>query len=195
MHNVLWLLATPRVALRRLLMTQPIGLGLFVLVAGQLSCSFAKFLATNGSGAALSILDAVFNGGLALACIFIGTAFFHLYATMLGGRGNPGQLFWGLMVSAAPWLLATPLTIALLALNTRVPEVFHLALFVGVITLAAWSVGLKAYVISSLYNLSGSGGLFVFFVGIGSALVLASAAVFCSGMAGAVWMAAMASAS
>lgn len=192
MHDLLWVLATPRSALRRLLITQPIGLGLFVLVVGQLSTSFARFLALSGSRAPLAVLDALFNGGLTLTCIFVGTAFFHLYATMLGGRGNPGQLFWGLMVSSAPWLLATPLAVSLLYLQVQVPEVYHLAVFVGVILLAAWSVGLKAYVISTLYNLSGSGGLFVFFVGLGSALMLTGAAAFCGGMAGAVWISALA---
>lgn len=191
MHDLLWVLATPRTALRRLLVTQPIGLALFVLVLGQLSTSFARFLAVSGSRAPLAVLDAVFNGGLTLTCIFIGTAFFHLFATMLGGRGNPGQLFWGLMVSSAPWLLATPAAISLLYLQVQVPELYHLTLFVAVIVLAAWSVGLKAYVISTLYNLSGSGGLFVFFVGLGSALLLAGAATFCSGMASMIWIMAL----
>lgn len=192
MHDLLWVLATPRTAFRRLLVTQPIGLALFVLVLGQLSTSFARFLAVSGSRAPLAVLDAIFNGGLTLACIFIGTAFFHLFATMLGGRGNPGQLFWGLMVSSAPWLLATPAAISLLYLQSQVPELYHLTLCVAVIVLAAWSVGLKAHVISTLYNLSGSGGLFVFFVGLGSALLLAGATMFCSGMASMIWITALA---
>lgn len=191
MENLLWLLATPRVALRRLLITQPIGLGLFVLVAAQLSSSFARFLASTGSGAVYAIMDAMFTGTLTLVCVFIGTAFFHLFATMLGGRGNPGQLFWGLLVSSAPWLLATPLAIIILAASANVPEVYHLLLFVGTLALWAWSVGLKAHVIASLYNLSGSGGLFVFFVGYGTALILACATMFCFGMSSLVWMAAL----
>lgn len=195
MNDLLWVLATPRLAFRRLLVTQPIGLALFVLVVGQLSSSFARFLATTGTGAPWAIMDAMFNGLLTLCCVFIGTAFFHLFATMLGGSGNPGQLFWGLMVSTAPWVLATPLAIVILAASTKVAGIYHLLLFVGTLTLAVWSVGLKAHVISSLYKLSGSGGLFVFFVGYGTAIILAGAAMFAFGMSGMVWMMALAATS
>jgi hypothetical protein len=191
MRNLFYLISDPR-SLRRLLISEPIALGLFVLIAAQVSMSIARFLAISGHGAVWAFLDVVFMTMLTLVCIFLGTAFFHLFATLLGGRGHPGQLFWGLMVSAAPWLLATPGVLVAMGLGAMYPDLYPLFVCAGTCTLAGWSIGLKAYVISTVYGLSGSGGLFVMFVGFGTALILAAVAAFSLGMSGLftfAWMA------
>lgn len=187
MRNLIWMLCDPR-ALSRLVIQQPIGLALFVLAAAQASTSIARLLATTGHGATFAMLDTILSGTLSLVAVFVGTAFFHLFATLMGGRGSPAQLFWGLMVGNAPWMLATPGVLLALGLGSRMPEAYPMLLLAGATALCMWAIGLKSYVIARLYGLSGAGGLFVLFVGYGTVLILAGISAFCLWMSGVGWI-------
>jgi hypothetical protein len=185
--SLLMVLAAPRAALSRLAATQPVGLAVFVLVFSQTSASIATHLALKGTGSGAAILDAFFMGILTLVCAVLGAAFFHMYATLYGGRGEPAQLFWALIVGDAPWLLATPGLLIVLAAGERSPRWYLPLLFVLMVGLAIWVIGVKAFWIALLYGISGGRALFVFFVGYGTVVALALATAFAAPMAWFNW--------
>ena len=187
-ENLLLLLTAPRLAVRRLMPGQPVGLALFVLFFAQISASAAYHLAMRGSGSLAAIAHIMLMGLVTLIGVFAGTAALHLFATLFGGRGDPGQLLFALMTGDAPWLLAAPAMLAALGVSIWHPGYYLPLLFVIMVGLSVWSVGLKTYSVAALYGLSGGRALFVFFGGYGSVVLLSLAAMMTVPVAWLVWI-------
>jgi hypothetical protein len=168
----LQLLASPGRGLSRALERQPVGLGLFILVAAQASASIALVLASQGPGTVVPFLDVPVSCCKTVLVLCVVTAFVHLFATLLGGRGDPAELFWTLVVGDAPWLFATPAVLVAIGLDAGVPGSLGLWLFLAGTVLVVWSVGLKSYGVAFVYGVSGARALFCFFVAYGAILTL-----------------------
>jgi len=191
--GLLRILAFPRTGIELTLLRQPVALGLFILVVGQISRSVATHLAFQGAGSISPVFDSFFACILAFAGVFIGTAFLHMFATILGGRGEIGGLFWGLMVGDAPWVIATPLVLIALGASDGSKYAYVLALFLIKMGLTVWAIGLKSCALAKVYRLSGSRALFAFFVGYGLAIVLFGLLAFFAPLSVLNWLAFLAS--
>ncbi|MBI4864382.1 MAG: hypothetical protein HY815_29610 [Candidatus Riflebacteria bacterium] len=171
--NVSNVLTRPGYTIRWLARAQPVGTVLVVFFTARLSVSVASYLWTQGPGTLMPIFDTVLMSTFWLAVYMILTAFLHLFATMFGGRGDPGALFWGLMLSEAPGMLATPGVMLALGFKLVIPELATLFGFFVFLGIFVWSVALKVFAVSNLYGISGGRALFAYFVAHGVQLVLA----------------------